>query len=54
VISAGVVGVLLRALVEIIGWFESHSRQPRSIIAAWLTLSVIVGNLLVPWMAGSG
>jgi hypothetical protein len=52
VASAGVVGVLLRVLVELVGWFESQSRQPRSIIAAWLTLSVIVGNWLVPWMTG--
>jgi len=52
VLSAGVVGIMLRILVEIVHWFQARSGQPRHVIAAWLTLSVIVGNLLVPVMTG--
>jgi hypothetical protein len=48
VFSAGVVGVLLRLLIEIIAWFEIQSGQPRSVTAAWLTLSVIIGNWFTP------
>jgi hypothetical protein len=51
VVSAALVGASLRALVELIQWFEAHSGQGRPVIAAWLTLSVIAGNLLTAMIA---
>ncbi len=52
VLSAGIVGGLLRPFVEILGWFERNRKAPRAVLAAWLSVSVLVGNMLVPILAG--
>ncbi|MEN9648897.1 MAG: hypothetical protein RLZ17_938, partial [Actinomycetota bacterium] len=43
---------LLRPFIEILGWFERHSKAPRAVLAAWLSICVLVGNMLVPILAG--
>ncbi len=47
-----VVAALLRPFIQFLQWFETQSRQPRIVLAAWLTLSIVIGNLLVPIVAG--
>ncbi len=52
VASAAIVGALLRPFLSFLRWFELRSRQPRVILASWLTISVLIGNFLVPVLAG--
>jgi hypothetical protein len=52
VIGAMLVGVGLKPLTEIIRWAEHRSGKHRIVLASWLAMSVIVGNLLVPILAG--
>jgi hypothetical protein len=47
-----IVAAMLRPSIQYLQWFETRSRQPRFVLAAWLTLSIVVGNLLVPILAG--
>lgn len=47
-----IVSAMLRPFIQYLQWFETQSRQPRFVLAAWLTLSIVVGNLLVPILAG--
>ena len=47
--GAAVVGFALWHFIEFMQWFITSSRQPRGVMAAWLTLSVLAGNWLVAW-----
>lgn len=47
-----VLAAMLRPFIQYLQWFELQSRQPRYVLAAWLTLAIVVGNLLVPILAG--
>lgn len=49
---AGLVGAILNPFTALLEWFERESRQPRIVIASWLALSVLIGNSLVPILAG--
>lgn len=50
--SAAILGTLLRPFLRFLQWFERRSGQPRVILASWLTMSVLIGNFLVPILAG--
>ena len=50
---AALVGALLRPFVDFLRWFESRSGNPRLVLAAWLAICVMVGNMLVPILAGT-
>ncbi len=50
--TAAIVGALLRPFLSFLQWFERRSGQPRVILASWLTISVLIGNFLVPILAG--
>lgn len=52
VIGAMLVGVGLKPLTEILRWAEQRSGKHRIVLASWLAMNVIVGNLLVPILAG--
>lgn len=47
-----VLAAMLRPFIQYLQCFEVQSRQPRYVLAAWLTLAIVVGNLLVPILAG--
>lgn len=47
--GAAIVGFMLWHFLEFMQWFLVSSRQPRGVMAAWLTLSVLAGNWLVAW-----
>ena len=47
--GAAIVGCMLWYFIEFMQWFLASSRQPRGVMAAWLTLSVLAGNWLVAW-----
>lgn len=44
--------VLAIGLTILLQWFERESRQPRFVLASWLAISVLIGNLLVPILGG--
>lgn len=46
-IGAAVVGTALWHFIKFLRWFLVASGQPRAVLAAWITLSVLVGNWLV-------
>ena len=50
--SAAILGAILRPFLSVLQWFERRSEQPRVILASWLTISVLIGNFLVPILAG--
>jgi hypothetical protein len=50
--SAAIIGALLRPFLSFVQWFERQSGQPRVLLASWLTISVLIGNFLVPVLAG--
>lgn len=50
--TAAIVGTLLHPFLSILQWFEKQSGHPRVILASWLTISVLIGNFLVPVLAG--
>lgn len=50
--SAAIVGALLRSFLSLLQWLELRSGHPRVILASWLTISVLIGNFLVPILAG--
>jgi hypothetical protein len=52
VASAFVVGAILAPFIGFLNWFEKESRQPRILLAAWLTICVLIGNMLVPVLTG--
>ncbi len=49
---SAVVGATLRPFGDFLKWFESKSKNPRVVLAAWLAICVMVGNMLVPVLAG--
>jgi hypothetical protein len=49
---SAVVGATLRPFGNLLKWFESKSKKPRVVLAAWLAICVMVGNMLVPVLAG--
>lgn len=51
-VGAMVVGAGLTPLAWILRWAENRSGKHRIVLASWLAMSVIVGNLLVPILAG--
>ena len=52
VFAAMLIGAGLKPLTEILRWAENRSSKHRIVLASWLAMSVIVGNLLVPILAG--
>ena len=50
--SAAILGSMLHPLIRFLQWFEKRSEQPRLLLACWLTISVLTGNLLVPILGG--
>lgn len=52
IVSAGLIGFILRPFIQFLQWFESRSRQPRVVLASWLTMCVVLGNFLVPILGG--
>ncbi len=47
IVGAFFVGLVLWHFVAFMRWFQKTSRQPRVVLAAWLTLSVLIGNYAV-------
>ena len=52
VVSAAFLGVVLQPFLQFLQWFEMRSGQPRALLASWLTISVMIGNFLVPVLGG--
>lgn len=52
IVCAALVGVLLRPFIQYLQWFEQQSLQPRILLVSWLTVCMLVGNWLVPVIAG--
>ncbi|MFN3193421.1 MAG: hypothetical protein ACE361_23115 [Aureliella sp.] len=52
VLCAFVVGLIVRPFVDFLRVLERGSRQPRVVLAAWLTLVFLLGNFLVPIVGG--
>jgi hypothetical protein len=52
VIAAAGIGAVLRPFLRFLQWFETQSHQHRFVLAAWLTISVLIGNFLVPVLGG--
>ncbi len=52
VVAAALIGCLLRPFITFLQWFEQRSRQPRVVLVSWLTLTVVIGNALVPILGG--
>jgi hypothetical protein len=50
--SAFVLGAMLAPFIGFLRWFENESKQPRILLAAWLTICVLIGNVLVPVLTG--
>ena len=50
--SAAILGAILRPFLQFLHWFEKQSGQPRFVLASWLTISVLIGNFLVPVIGG--
>jgi hypothetical protein len=53
VFCAGAIGAAVRPAVHWLKMYESQSKQSRLLIATWLTISVLIGNFLVPAFGGS-
>ncbi len=49
---AAVVGGLLRPFIEFLMRLDAASQQPKVVLTAWLTISILIGNWLVPILAG--
>ena len=49
---SAVVGATLRPFGDLLKWFEAKSKNPRVVLAAWLAICVMVGNMLVPVLTG--
>jgi len=47
------IGALLRPLHNVLRWAEIRSGQHRVILASWLAACILVGNALVPLLAGT-
>jgi hypothetical protein len=50
---AAIVGAILRPSILFLDWFQKKSHMPRMVLSAWLCLSVMGGNLLVPILTGA-
>jgi hypothetical protein len=50
--TAAAVGGLLKPFTALLQWFEKQSHQSRFVMASWLAISVLIGNWLVPILAG--
>ena len=50
--TAAILGAILRPFLNLLQWFEKQSGQPRVLLASWLTISVLIGNFLVPVLGG--
>lgn len=52
VLCAAGVGLLIRPLIQFFQWLETQIHHPRIVLASWLTLTFVIGNALVPVLAG--
>ncbi|MCA9194229.1 MAG: hypothetical protein KDB03_20815 [Planctomycetales bacterium] len=52
VLTAGIVGILLKPFTLVLQWLEANSSQPRYVLVSWLSLAVLAGNFLVPVIGG--
>lgn len=52
VACAAVVGWLVWPFIQFLRFFQQRAGLPLSLVAAWLTITVLLGNLLVPVLAG--
>ena len=50
--SAALLGAMFQPFLHFLQWFEKRSGQPRVLLASWLTISVLIGNFLVPVLGG--
>ena len=50
--SAAILGAIIQPFLHYLQWFEKRSGQPRVLLACWLTISVLIGNFLVPIVGG--
>ena len=51
VLCAGVIGGLLWPTIIYLRWLVNEKNLKRYVLAAWLTLAISIGNLLVPMVA---
>jgi len=49
---SALLGAMFQPFLHFLQWFEKRSRQPRILLASWLTISVLIGNVLVPVLGG--
>ncbi|MFK7735699.1 MAG: hypothetical protein AB8B50_06715 [Pirellulaceae bacterium] len=52
IMCAIAVGFLLPGFIRFLQWLETRTRQPRVVLAAWLSICFLVGNYLVPIVGG--
>ncbi|MEQ1825634.1 MAG: hypothetical protein ABL921_06790, partial [Pirellula sp.] len=52
VACAAAVGAAVRPAIYMLKLYESQSRHSRLLMASWLTICILVGNLLVPVLGG--
>ncbi len=52
VACAAFVGTIFRPFCDFLQWFQLRSGQSRVVLAAWLSLCILLGNFLVPIVAG--
>jgi uncharacterized membrane protein YccC len=53
IVCAAAIGAVLYPAIKFLIWFETASKHPRFVMASWMTLFVMLGNLLVPVLSGS-